>query len=163
MAGNKNVVIWQNSYSIRISLVDEQHKHLINLTNKLFEGCMAGKEKTQSTFIDTVREAVDYVGYHFSTEEKIMKRVCYPGYDRHKREHVEFIREVFGKVKDYHSGKLFAPLSFVYFLRDWILHHVAVSDKKMGDYLLWLQKTGELHKMTVKVKKDKATNRAIIK
>jgi len=160
----RDVVVWQNSYSVKLKLVDEQHMHLINLTNKLFAACMAGKEKTKTVFFETIREAVDYVGYHFSTEEKLMQRVNYPEFAKHKQEHLDFVREVLGKLEEYTTGnKLFAPLSFVYFLRDWILHHVAVSDRKMGDYILMLHRNGELQKMTVKVKKDEAANRVHIK
>ena len=160
---DKNIVIWQNSYSVGIKLLDEQHIHLIKLTNKLFVSCMENKETSKSVFLETIREAVDYVGYHFSTEEKVMERVNYPEYKHHKQDHAVFIREVLNRVEEYNSGRVFAPLSFVYFLRDWILHHVAVNDKKMGEYLVMLHKSGELHKITLKVKKDEATNWVYIK
>ncbi|MCL2373724.1 MAG: bacteriohemerythrin [Treponema sp.] len=164
MVQKKDVVVWQNSYSVRLKLIDEQHQHLIKLTNRLFAACMAGKEQTKTVFSETIREAIDYVGYHFGTEEKLMERIDYPEFSKHKQEHVNFVKEVLSKLEEYTNGKkLFAPLSFVYFLRDWILHHVAVSDKKMGDYLLMLQKSGELQRMTVKVKRDEAANRVYIK
>ena len=159
----KSVVQWQNSYSVGIRLVDEQHMELIKLTNKLFASCMAGREKSKKAFLDTIPAAVEYVGYHFSTEEKIMERINYPEYAVHKKEHVEFVRQVFAKVEEFKGGKNIAPLTLVYFLRDWVLHHIAVNDKKMGEYLVYLQKSGELQKMTVKVKKDEATNRLEIR
>ena len=161
MAG-KTIVQWQNSYSVGIKLVDDQHQELIKLTNKLFINCMAGREQSRTAFMDTIREAIDYVGYHFSTEEKIMERVNYPDTAAHIKEHKEFVKQVLIKVDDFKAGRITAPLSFVYFLRDWILHHVAVNDKKMGDYLIVLKKSGDLHQMTVKVKKDEATNRVHI-
>ena len=106
MADNNVFVQWQNTYSVGIRLVDEQHMELIKLTNKLFLSCMASKEKTKDAFIDTVREAVDYVGYHFSTEEKIMDRINYPDYTIHKREHADFVREVFNKVEEFKEEQL---------------------------------------------------------
>ncbi|MCL2382507.1 MAG: bacteriohemerythrin [Treponema sp.] len=163
MSERKHIVTWQNSYSVGIRLVDEQHMHLIKLTNRLFSSCLIRKEKTKSVFAATVREAVDYVGYHFSTEEKLMERVNYPEFRRHKQEHLDFVREVFSNVEEYNSGRLFAPLSFVYFLRDWILRHVAVTDKKMGDHLLMMKRTGELQKITLRVKTDESANRVYIK
>ncbi|MCL2069365.1 MAG: bacteriohemerythrin [Treponema sp.] len=157
--GNKVVVQWQGSYSIGIKLVDEQHMVLINMTNKLFTACMAGRERSRSTFLEIIREAIDYVGYHFSTEEKLMERVNYPEMSYHKKQHAEFVREVLSKVEDFNAGRTITPLAFVYFLRDWVLHHIAVCDKKVGEYLMELSKTGELAKITVKVKKDESTNR----
>ena len=152
----KDIVMWQNTYSVRIRLIDEQHKHLILLTNKLFTSCLGDRERSKRTFLTTIREAVDYVGYHFSTEEKLMERVNYPGYRKHKQEHVDFVREVFRQLEEYNTGKSTAPLSFVYFLRDWILYHVAVSDRQMGDHFLHMHRSGELDKITVKVKRDEA-------
>jgi len=162
MVEKKNVVIWQNSYSVGIRLIDEQHQHLIRLTNKLFASCLEGQEQSQNVFLNTIHEAVDYVGYHFGMEEKVMERINYPDYKKHKQEHVNFVRAVFSKVEEYKSGKIYAPISFVYFLRDWILHHVAVCDKKMGEYLLMMQRSGELRKVTLMVKKDEINNRMII-
>ena len=155
----KTVVQWQNSYSVGIKLIDEQHMELIKLTNKLFANCMAGHERTKSTFLDTINEAIDYTGYHFGVEEKIMERVKYPEYQNHKMEHANFVQQVYLKVEEFKAGKIMAPLTFVYFLRDWVLHHIAVRDKKLGEYLIALRRSGELHQMTVKVKKDTATDR----
>ena len=160
----ENVIVrWQTSYSVGIKLVDDQHKELIGLTNKLFASCMAGMERSKNTFLDVIHEAVDYVAYHFGTEEKIMERVNYPDFLTHKKEHEFFVREVFDKVEDFKNGKLLTPLQFVYFLRDWVLNHIAVSDKKMGVYLMLLKRSGELHKITLHVKRDEATHRLQIK
>ena len=155
----RNVVEWQPSYSIGMKLVDDQHQVLINLTNKLFANCMEDQKKSRAAFLQTIREAVEYVGYHFSTEEKIMERVKYPDYAIHKEQHADFVREVLTKVDEFNAGKPRAALTFVYFLRNWVLQHIAVSDKKMGNFVLALSRSGELQKMTVKVKKDEASDR----
>ena len=150
------------SYSVGIKLVDEQHMELVKLTNKLFTNCMAGRERSRNVFFETIREAVDYVGYHFGTEEKIMERINYPEYTEHKKQHADFVREVLSKVEDINAGRHVTPLSFVYFLRDWVLHHIAVSDKKFGNYLMELKRSGALQNMTVTVKKDEAKDRMVI-
>jgi hemerythrin len=158
----KTIVQWQNSYSVGVRLIDEQHMELIKLTNKLFESCMAGQEKTRRTFLDTIHMAVDYVKYHFGTEERLMERINYPDLLRHKKEHADFVREVLLKVEDFKAGKSLAPISFVYFLRDWVLQHIAVCDKKMGDYLINMQKSGALRSIMLRIKRDKAKRRVEI-
>ena len=159
----KTVVQWQNSYSVGMKLIDEQHMELVKLTNKLFANCLEGQQKTRATFLQTIRDAVDYVGYHFSTEEKVMIRVNYPFYSEHKQQHGDFVREVLSKVEDFNAGKPRAPLTFVYFLRDWVLNHIAVSDKKMGDYVLALSRSGELKNITMKVRKEEGSDRVQIR
>jgi hemerythrin len=160
---NKTVVQWHDSYSVGVKPIDEQHMELIRLTNKLFNSCMAGQNKTNKAFLDTVHEAVDYTRYHFGTEERMMERINYPHYANHKKEHIGFVREVLIKVEDFNTGKMLAPLEFVYFLRDWVLHHIAVCDKRLGDYLMALRESGDLQKIVLKVKKDKVAGRVMIK
>jgi len=158
MAKRDTIVMWQNSYSVGIKLIDEQHMELIRLTNRLFASCMAGQESSKNTFHDIIHAVVDYVGYHFGIEEKVMERVKYPEYRVHKQEHANFVQEVFKKVEEFKSGKIFVPLSFAYYLRDWILHHIAMNDKKVGKYLQMMHKNGQLQKITLMVKNDKTTN-----
>jgi len=149
---DKSIVAWHDSYSVGIKLIDEQHMELINLTNRLFVACMEGQERSRNTFLDVIHETVDYVGYHFGTEEMMMGKVNYPEFSHHKNEHANFVLEVFSKVEDFKAGKILAPLSFVYFLRDWVLNHIAMSDKKLGAYLLQLHRSGELKKLALDIK-----------
>jgi hemerythrin len=160
---NKVVVQWQHSFSVGVKLIDEQHKELINLTNKLFESCMAGHERINDAILSIIQEAVDYTVYHFGTEEKIMERISYPDYIQHKQEHSDFVQEVGIKVDEFKSGRMLAPLQFVYYLRDWVLHHIAVCDKLLGDYILYLRRNGKLQKIILSIKKDEVTNRMLIK
>ena len=147
-----NIVAWSNSYSVGINLIDEQHRELIRLTNKLYQSCLLSRDDSRSVFLKTIHGAVDYVGYHFSTEEKVMERVGYPELIAHRLEHTEFIKAVLREVDNFQQGRTYMPQNFVFFLRDWVLTHIAVSDKKMGAFLVMLKKSGLLQKMTLRVK-----------
>jgi hemerythrin len=162
MAKN-SIVKWQNSFSVGIRLIDEQHMQLIRLTNKLFASCMAGRDQSKNTFLNVASEAINYTGYHFGVEEKIMERVNYPGFQKHKQEHANFVREVFTKMEEFKANKPRAPLGFVYFLKDWVLHHIAVNDKKLGAYLVNMYRDGSLQRITLQVKKNNAMDRFLIK
>jgi hemerythrin len=136
---SNEIVKWSPTYSIGIRLVDEQHQGLIKLTNELFVSCLQGGEIANAHFLKAIRETVQYVQYHFATEEAIQKRVNYPGYPAHKKEHESFVREVLLSVSEFNSGKKFLPNKFAKYLRDWVLAHIAVSDKKLGMYILSLK------------------------
>jgi hemerythrin len=154
MNPKKHIVEWHDSYSIGIRLVDDQHKELINLTNRLHEASVLGWDKSKVAFMSAIRGTVDYVGYHFSTEEKIMERVNYPDYKVHKKEHSDFVKEVLRQVQDFQAGQKVSANDFVLFLKDWVLAHIAVCDKKMGMYLIKLKREGALHHITMKVKQE---------
>ena len=147
-----DIVIWQNSYSVNIPLIDAQHKELVRLTNMLYKSCFKGKDTSKQVFTEVLHGAVDYVGYHFSTEEKVMERVNYPGLSKHKTEHNDFVREVLRTVDELSKNANVNPLNFVMYLKDWILTHIAVSDTALGKYLVDLKRYGSLDDIILKVK-----------
>ncbi|GHV85498.1 hypothetical protein AGMMS50230_11060 [Spirochaetia bacterium] len=156
----KDIVTWQKSYSVNIPLIDVQHMELINLTNKLYRSCMNGRDNSKEMFMTVLRGAIDYVGYHFSTEEKVMERVAYPGYGNHKQEHNTFVLDVLKSVDNLAKTDKYNPLAFVTYLKDWVLTHIAVSDKELGQYLLGLKKQGTLQNITLRVKQ--VSNRFVL-
>jgi hemerythrin len=147
---SKSFVEWDDNYSIGIPLVDNQHKGLVNITNKLFKGCLRGDEAARLYFLKTIHEAVDYAKYHFNTEEKIMERVNYPNYLAHKGQHQDFVRELVQEVQSFQADKRFVPNMMVRYLRDWVLSHIALSDKQLGSYIAELKKQGRLYTFTIK-------------
>jgi hemerythrin len=76
------------------------------------------------------------VRFHFASEEKLMILVEFPGYPEHKKEHTEFIKEVLSQTEKFNQSKHLVPNRFVYFLKEWILSHVAVCDKVMAEFFL---------------------------
>jgi hemerythrin len=141
---DNHIVEWDTRYKIGIPVIDEQHKQLIDMTNRLYTACLGGNSAATVYFKRAVREAVDYVRFHFSTEEKILERINYPGITAHKKEHEDFIREILRQVQAFEQGKKFVPNLFVRFLRDWVLTHIAMSDKAYAEYLLDLKRRGVL-------------------
>ena len=141
---NAVFIPWEDRFAVGIPLIDEQHKKLLSLANKLHDNCRQGKEFVPEGFRAAAAAAVAYVSEHFSTEEKIMERVNYPGMAEHKREHQEFVKKVLTEVKNFEDGKAFVPNRFVMFLKDWTLSHIALMDKKLAIYVLGLAKKGLL-------------------
>ncbi|WP_010257106.1 bacteriohemerythrin [Treponema primitia] len=137
---SREIVKWSPSLSIGIKLVDEQHQGLIRLTNELFLSCLKGGDVANARFLKTIRETVQYVQLHFATEEAIQKRINYPEYASHKKQHESFVKEVLLTVAEFNSGKKFLPNKFAMYLRDWVLTHIAVSDKKLGEYIQNMRK-----------------------
>ena len=136
---------WDERYSLGIPLVDDQHEKLLDLANALYDACREGSTSAKDAFRDAAHDIVEYVKVHFSTEEKLMKRVNFPETAEHKEEHREFVKQFLAEVKAFEDGKPFVSHAFANFLKDWILKHVAQTDKRMGNYLLAMAKKGELN------------------
>jgi hemerythrin len=137
-------VAWDDRYSVGIPLIDDQHKELIRLTNELYESCLVGEEAARANFMAAIKGTVDYVKYHFGVEEKILQNVKYPEIVEHKRAHEDFVQHILDEVQSFQDGKKFVPNLFVRYLKDWILSHIAVADRKYAAYILNLKKQGSL-------------------
>ncbi|MDR1317034.1 MAG: bacteriohemerythrin [Spirochaetales bacterium] len=127
-------VYWDDSFSVGVPLIDEQHKELVRMTNVLFEGCERGGTGLVS-FMQTIQSATNYAKIHFATEEKYMVLVSYPDYEPHKREHESFVAEVLRQVRLFEQNKT-QPMDFALFLKNWLLNHIAVSDKKFSPFFI---------------------------
>jgi hemerythrin len=129
----ENFVVWSDDYSVGSVLIDNQHKELAAMTNELFRSCEQSRGRMAS-FMKTIQRAVNYAKTHFATEEIFMRKVNYHDYIAHKREHEEFVNEVLRQVKSFEAGTC-APVDFAMFLKNWLLNHIAVSDKKYAPFL----------------------------
>jgi hemerythrin len=145
----KTLVEWNSRYLIGIPLIDEQHRELIELTNKLYEACLSGDQTANDIFKEAARRMVDYIKYHFGAEEKILENVRYPELAAHKREHEKLIKDVLEHVRLFQEGKKFIPNNFARTLKDWILNHIAMVDKKYSVYIMNLKKEGKLNRALI--------------
>jgi hemerythrin len=128
-------VEWEDKYSVGVKQIDEQHKKLLDFTNELYDACGAGRDEADKLFKQTIKKSVDYVKVHFKDEEELMLANNYSEYPSHKKKHEEFIMQILEDVKNYETGRKFVPNNFVRFLRDWLLEHIAITDKKLQKYL----------------------------
>jgi len=90
---------WDDSLSIGVDLIDEQHKMLIQRLNDLSKAI----EMTQGEggIVQTLDFLIEYTDFHFSAEEKCMVEHKYPGLDHQKRQHEEFKTSLKNLVDDY--------------------------------------------------------------
>jgi len=130
----ENHVTWSNSYSMGVKLIDDQHKGLLNFVNDLFNHANGKEEEERAYFSSVIKQAVQYIKEHFQAEEKLMIGTKFPGYAEHKKVHDEFTLTVVKSVKDFDSGKRLVLEKFAYFLKDWVLTHVAVMDVQYAEY-----------------------------
>jgi len=127
-------VIWSDRYSMGIKVIDDQHKGLLDFVNNLFNHATGKEEEERAFFKDVIQQAVQYIKDHFSTEEKYMLATKYQGYAEHKKAHDEFVITVVKTVKDFEAGKRLVLEKLAYFLKDWVLSHIAVMDTQYAKY-----------------------------
>ncbi len=122
------LIKWTKEYSIGIKEIDNQHEGLVIIINELFNLMSEGKARNKLK--DIFDHLTDYTKKHFKTEEILMVKYAYPNFDQHKQEHTKFIEKLFDLKKEFESNKLTISLEVLNFLKDWLLNHILISDKK---------------------------------
>lgn len=125
------MIHWDEKYSVGILSIDGQHKELFAHLNHLLEVMKTGSadEILPQIITDLERYAIQ----HFQKEEFFFQRFEYSGAQEHILEHQLFIE----KIADFKSGlktrKLSLSIELLQFLKEWIEHHIMVSDKAYSE------------------------------
>ena len=117
------------------SLIDSEHKQLINAINNLLEACSKGQGR--SSMSQTAKFLYDYTAKHFSDEEKLQLQYKYPDYQNHKRYHEQFKKVVADIVKKLEQqGPTIALVSEINTaLAGWLINHIKKEDKKLAAHI----------------------------
>ncbi|MCL2801151.1 MAG: bacteriohemerythrin [Treponema sp.] len=158
MIVNNELVTWSDKFSCGVKLIDDQHKQLVELVNEMFNHVTGNDLQEHNYFNRVINDAVSYVKTHFATEEKLMLATKFEGYAEHKKEHETFILEVVENIKDYEAGKRLTLSSFTRFLKDWVLSHIALMDKKYFEYFRKIATRKDDGRLSISAEDIKSTN-----
>jgi len=126
------LVRWSPRFSVYVAEIDAQHRHLVDLLNRLHDTALAGKAHHQLGKI--LDELVAYAAEHFATEERLFAEHGYPDAAEHVREHRAFVKKVQQFQRDFHAGKAALSAQVLNFLGQWVRHHILRVDMKYADF-----------------------------
>ena len=121
------LVTWQNSYALGLEEIDEQHKMLFDIMNRIWEGIVRNADAT--TIGSALEDLERYTVLHFTEEETFMRSIRYPNFDAHVALHRRFVQRVAEEKAKAQSGERIS-LELLHFLRDWLVNHILVEDKR---------------------------------
>jgi len=127
------ILKWDDSLSVKIPGVDEEHKILITMINELHDAMKDGKGQEATAKI--LNGLVEYTQTHFGHEEAFMARNNYPALEPHKLMHKAFVDKVVGFQKDFTAGKMALSIQLLNFLSEWIVGHVKKADVQYAQVL----------------------------
>ena len=128
----KNIV-WDQSLSVEVDEIDEDHRRLVDLFNILSNSV----EKGDATdYIEAVlEELISCTVWHFRHEERLMLLYKYPEIETHKAEHSELIASVRELQKKFEQGNQQLANEDIEYLEDWLTGHILGQDMRLGFYL----------------------------
>ena len=127
---------WDESLSVGVKSIDEQHKVWIEKLNTL-SAAIASCQKTRH-ISRTLDFLMDYVEFHFAAEESFMTAKKYPAFSQHKSEHHQFrmtLMDLFVlAVKEDDAIDRLAD-SISKFQISWLKNHIQQTDRRFANFL----------------------------
>jgi len=136
--------VWSDEYSVGIAEIDEQHKTLFAMVDKLHDAIMHKAGSAACRVI--LDELVDYTRVHFALEQTLMRVGHYPEYDGHCKLHKELVEEVEALQHKIASGHAAISFELLQFLRNWLTKHILSEDMKYG---IFFKQGGDKHSDTM--------------
>jgi hemerythrin-like metal-binding protein len=128
---NMICVEWIDKFNIGIHEIDEQHKRLIAIMNKICDALNRGSERQIAG--EVLKEMQDYASDHFALEEKYFDEFGYEKAEGHKDWHREFTRKVQALMDDLQKGKKSVSVDAISFLGGWFIDHTQTLDRQYVD------------------------------
>jgi hemerythrin-like metal-binding protein len=124
---------WDDSLSLGITRIDDQHRKMVDLANGVLEAIR--RKQGQAVIRPLVQELREYTVTHFQDEEAFMERIRYPEIAEHRQEHMVLTQ----RVKDYQRAiyhrEDIEVKEMLDFLKEWLVGHIIESDMRIARYL----------------------------
>ncbi len=127
------ILNWSEELAVDIPELDDQHKQLIALINRLHDAMSEGRGK--KVISGVLEELISYTKTHFVFEEKLMTEAKYLGLASQQHEHKILTQQVLDFQKRYENGEIAITVEISNFLKDWIVNHVKKMDKAYSSAL----------------------------
>jgi hemerythrin-like metal-binding protein len=124
------LITWDDSLSVKVASIDEQHKKLAGFLNHLHDLMISGKGTNQDELRKILNGLVAYTQEHFSYEEKHMVQYHYEGMNEHVAEHQNFVKEVSVFLDKLNAGNVIISSKILTFLKEWVVTHIKGTDQK---------------------------------
>jgi hemerythrin-like metal-binding protein len=120
---------WLDDFEIGYDKVDDQHKHLFELANQVFNA------QDKIVLTQCILKLFHHIREHFKDEEQLMIQINYPDLEIHVQEHNQILLRleeigVHFNEEDFKPEKLLNQL-----VVDWLLTHILKEDMRIGEFI----------------------------
>ena len=124
---------WTETMSIDNGFIDEDHKKLIEIANRVVE--LHHPNRDAEELKQAIRDLYDYVKYHFEREEALMKEIEYPHAEAHHQKHEDIVKDMNHYLTtSHHMGEMLE--NFRTLMNKWVLNHIMDADIELHDFMV---------------------------
>ncbi len=133
MSNDESLFKWSPKYSVNIKAIDDQHRELVNIVNRL---CKTITKREDDKAIAEILDALmGYAQTHFALEESLMERAQFEDYEAHKLEHKEMMEQLHQMCFRHSIEELPIYYEMLSFLKAWLKDHLLGEIRKYGTAL----------------------------
>jgi hemerythrin len=121
---------WDDALGVGNTFIDNDHRQLIALLNKVNEAMYASKGR--DVLGQVLGDLIVYTKEHFTREERVMLGIKYADFHAHKQEHEKLTAQVVALQHRFAVGETHITPDVLVFLFDWLFTHILLVDKKFA-------------------------------
>lgn len=123
-------LVWEDSLSVHVDVIDEDHKVLISLIDKLTD-----RTHAKGDVDEVLSELIRYTLHHFRREEAIMEVCGYPNLEAHRTTHRKLAATA-SKLADRWRENTDPEVvhELLEFLRVWLVKHIMRDDDAIAPF-----------------------------
>ncbi len=131
------VIHWREQMSVDHGVIDEDHRHLIDIINRFDDAAADGLSTSEA--LEILYALKFYAATHFQREEHLQSLVDFPDRDVHKKDHEKLLHSLVEIIEGVQSHPATAhddskgKLSDL--LRDWLTDHIIGADLRLRPYV----------------------------
>lgn len=129
--GMSNQLVWQDRFNIGVEIIDNEHKKLFGILNRLFAN-KTEESKSQWVCQEGIKYFKEHAMKHFTEEEQYMASIDYAGFETHRRVHDNFRRKTLPALEKELAQSSFSADAIDHFLgvcAGWLLGHTLTEDQ----------------------------------
>ncbi len=126
-------IIWNESFSVGVALLDQQHKNLVEMINALIE--VPGATVRSETVSTLLSRLTEYSIKHFDTKERIFRVTDYPNAVEHKETHTQFRMKLARLCESAMRHDEAVPAALLEFMKEWLEQHLQGMDMEYRPYV----------------------------
>jgi hemerythrin-like metal-binding protein len=123
---------WNDSFSVGVREMDDQHKKLLGMINRLIEEQHTLTEPV--TIAELLTEMTDYAREHFRAEEYLMAEYGYENKVRQVESHEAFIAKTLEFMSASEIGPNILSKALLEYLKSWLVGHILNEDMKYKEF-----------------------------
>lgn len=119
------LIEWTPEFSLGEEELDDEHRDLIQIANRLYEQIQSGRYQT--TVIDSLETLHTSAAAHFAHEEEMMRTRNYAAYEEHRADHRRLLAEVTAMIHQCQDG-VDDDEALAKWLYEWFCNHFKTHD-----------------------------------